>query len=136
MEGMDDWSVEDAIIETPDADAVAAPADTSSATGILKSYADGEIKFDELVAQLVAFPWKPVTPSEDVWGVLDDWEALGQPGTVEEIAVAQADGWITSKERLAINKALYQGSADGADEGNEVPDVPPDPATDEVAAEA
>lgn len=73
---------------------------------IIDSYADGKISFDQLVAELVAFPhWRKPVPEKDTYGGYPEHD-FGQPGTYEEVEAALILGQITEAEEKAIRAAL------------------------------
>lgn len=73
---------------------------------IIDSYADGKISFDQLVAELVAFPhWRKPIPEKDSYGGYPEHD-FGQSGTFEEVEAAQILGQITEEQEEVIAQAL------------------------------
>lgn len=72
---------------------------------IIDRFSAGQLSFNELVTELVAFPWRKPTPEVDSFGDYPEHE-YGQAGTYEEVEAAVILGQLTRDQEEFIASAL------------------------------
>lgn len=72
---------------------------------IIDRFTAGQLSFNELVTELVAFPWRKPTPEVDTFGDQPEHE-YGQPGTYEEVEAAVILGQLTREQEEFIRAAM------------------------------